>query len=163
MSKHEVGIRAATEADLPAVVELIRGLAEFERLPGPDETAADRLRQHFRQGRFGLVVAEGTAGLVAYALYFFNYSTFNARPSLFLEDLYVRPESRSAGIGARLLGHLARVAVAEGCCRFEWTVLDWNERAQSFYRSLGARVLPDWRVCRVDGAALAALGQKDDG
>lgn len=153
-------IRPAERHDLGAVIGLIRQLAEFERLPGPDEAAAARFSADFLRSdpRFELLVAEARSEVVAYALYFMTYSTFLARPSLFLEDLFVRPEQRSRGIGAALLRRLGRVAAERGCGRFEWAVLDWNLRARSFYTSLGARLLPDWRVCRVEGDALAALG-----
>jgi len=159
MSTH-ASIRPARAADLPQVIALIRALAEFEKLPGPDEAAAKRLEADFTATppRFGLLVAERDGAVVAYALYFFAYSTFLAQPSLYLEDLFVRPDCRSHGIGRALLVELARVAVGERCGRFEWTVLDWNVRAQRFYKSLGARILPEWHVCRVDGDALLQLG-----
>ena len=157
-------IRPGEPRDLPAVVELIRGLAEFERLPGPTDEEAARFAEHFRARYFDLLVADeaGEPGgaLVGYALFFMNYSTFRVRPSLFLEDLYVRPASRSRGLGGALMRRLAAVAVERGCARFEWTVLDWNVRAQSFYRSLGARLLPEWRICRVDGDDLPQLAAR---
>ena len=153
-------IREATTADLPQVIALIRELADFEKLPGPDEAAAQRLTADFaaRPPRFELLVAELDGKVVGYALFFTTYSTFLARPSLYLEDLYVRPEVRSRGIGRAFLVRLAATAVERGCGRFEWTVLDWNVRAQAFYRSLGAAILPEWHVCRVDGDALVRLG-----
>jgi len=156
----EIAIRPARPADLDQVIGLIRALAEFERLPGPDGAAAARFHADFSADppRFRLLVAEEGGECIAYALYFFTYSTFLARPSLYLEDLFVRPDRRSRGLGRALLERLARVAVESGCGRFEWTVLDWNERAQKFYRSLGARILSEWQVCRVDGEALVALG-----
>ena len=98
---------------------------------------------------------------VAFALYFHNFSTFLARRGLYLEDLFVVPEARGRGYGKALMRHVARVAVERGCGRFEWAVLDWNQPAIDFYRSLGAEVLPDWRICRMTGAALAALGASD--
>jgi GNAT superfamily N-acetyltransferase len=156
----EIVIRAARADDLGQVVTLIRALAEFEKLPGPDADAERRLHEDFAATppRFQLLVADDGGECVAYALYFFIYSTFLARPSLYLEDLFVRPDRRSRGIARAMLERLARVAVDTGCGRFEWTVLDWNERAKKFYRSLGARILPEWQVCRVDGDALAMLG-----
>jgi GNAT superfamily N-acetyltransferase len=155
-------IRPAKLSDLPSVVELIRALAEFESLPGPDAEAARRFAADFSATppRFQLLIAEQYGKCVAYALYFFTYSTFLARPSLYLEDLFVRPDHRSLGIGRALLERLARTGVEAGCGRFEWTVLDWNERAQTFYRSLGARILPEWQVCRLEGEALLALGAR---
>jgi GNAT superfamily N-acetyltransferase len=155
-------LRPAQAADLPAVVALIRELAEFEKLPGPDAAAEARFHADFAATppRFELLVAEGERGLIGYALYFMTYSTFLARPSLYLEDLYVHPDERSAGIGARFLQQLAAIAVERGCGRFEWTVLDWNVRAQSFYRSLGATLLPEWTVCRLEGTQIDALARR---
>ena len=151
-------IRQARTEDIPAVVELIRGLADFEHLPGPDAGAGIRLAKHLSERRFGLLVAEETGAIVGYALYFHTYSTFRAQPSLYLEDLYVDPHHRSHGIGEALLRRVASIAVAEGCGRFEWTVLDWNTRAQQFYARMGAETLAQWRVCRVEGEALDRLG-----
>lgn len=149
-------IRPAEARDLPSVIALIRGLAEFEKLPGPDAAAEARFYDDFARKRFSLLVADGRE-LVGYALYFFTYSTFLAQPSLYLEDLFVRPEARGHGVGGRFMRRLAEEAVREGCGRFEWTVLDWNVRAQQFYRGLGAELLDDWRVCRVAGPALTRL------
>lgn len=155
-------IRPATTDDLDAVIGLVRMLAEFEKLPGPDEAAAARFKADFARTppAYELLVAEDDTGaLCAYALYFMTYSTFLARPSLYLEDLFVRPEARGRGVGARLLRRLAQVALSRGAGRFEWTVLDWNVRAQAFYRGLGARILPEWHLCRVDGEALTKLAE----
>jgi len=153
-------IRAATAEDVPSVVQLVRELATFEALPGPDEAAAARLAADFACGRFGLWVADRDGEIAAYALHFMTYSTFLARPSLYLEDLYVRPLARRHGLATAMLSALARHAFELGCGRFEWTVLDWNEPAQTFYRGLGADVLPDWRVCRVTGSALAQMASR---
>lgn len=159
MSEHR--IRPGQSSDLSRIVELMRGLAEYEKLPGPDEAAAARLAEH----AFGadplvrVLVAELEGRLVAYALYFFTYSTFLAQPTLFLEDLYVDPESRGRGIGKALLLQLARIAKERGCGRFEWMVLDWNELAIGFYRSLGADVFDEWRLCRVTGGSLERLAE----
>ena len=155
----EATIREATHADVRAVVDLIRGLAHFERLPGPDEGAASRLADHHAEGRFELLVAEDDGQVAGYALFFPTYSTFLARPSLYLEDLFVREESRGRGIGEALLRRVAARALARGCGRFEWTVLDWNVRAQRFYEAMGAKMLPEWRVCRVEGEALEKLAR----
>jgi GNAT superfamily N-acetyltransferase len=152
-------IRQARATDGAAYIELVRSLAAFEKLQAPDDAAAARLLEHAfgARPRYELTVVERGGALVAYAAHFETYSTFRALPSLYLEDVFVREDARGAGIGAQLLRHLARLAVERGCGRFEWTVLDWNEGAQRFYRSLGARILDDWRHCRVDGDALAAL------
>ena len=104
-------------------------------------------------------VAEADGAVVAFALFFTNFSTFLARPGLYLEDLYVQPAWRSHGIGQALLERLAALAVERGCGRFEWSVLDWNANAIGFYERMGATVMPDWRICRVSGDALARLGR----
>ena len=98
---------------------------------------------------------------VGVAVFFHNFSTFLGRPGLYLEDLFVNPEDRGKGHGRALLRHLARLAVERGCARFEWSVLDWNEPAIRFYRSQGADVMPDWRICRVTGEALRRLADPD--
>jgi hypothetical protein len=159
MSTHT--IRAATANDLDAVIALIRELADFEKLPGPDDAAAARFRADFAATprAFELLVAESDGRVVGYALYFFVYSTFLARRSLYLEDLYVQPTSRSRGLGESFMRRLAAEAVARGCGRLEWTVLDWNERARAFYRKLGAAIHPEWHLCRVTGDALVRLSQ----
>jgi len=150
-------LRDAEERDVDGIVALIAGLAEFEKLPGPDDGAAERLKRHLRSGQVKLIVVELDGALAAYAAWFYSYSTFLARPGVYLEDLYVKPEARSRGIGERLLRHLAARAEAEGCGRFEWTVLDWNVRAQQFYTRMGARMLGEWRLCRVEGEGLGRL------
>jgi GNAT superfamily N-acetyltransferase len=154
-------LRRATAADGAAYIELVRGLAAFEELEPPDDAAAARLLEHAfgPRPRYDLLVVELGGELVAYAVFFETYSTFRALPSLYLEDVFVREDARGRGIGASILRHLARLALERGCGRFEWSVLDWNERARSFYRSLGARVMTDWQLCRVDGDALASLAQ----
>jgi GNAT superfamily N-acetyltransferase len=104
------------------------------------------------------VLAADDRAAIGFVLFFHNFSTFLARRGLYLEDLFVVPEARGRGIGKALMLHLARLAVERGCGRFEWSVLDWNQPSIDFYRSLGAELLPDWRICRVSGAALAKLG-----
>jgi GNAT superfamily N-acetyltransferase len=153
-------IRAAEARDLPAVVGLVRALADFEKLEGPDDAAARRLADDFAAGRYSLLVADDGERIVGYALFFFTYSTFLARPSLYLEDLFVHPGARGRGIGERFMRALAKEAVARGCGRFEWTVLDWNVDAQKFYRRLGAEVMSSWWTCRVTGDGLTQLASK---
>jgi GNAT superfamily N-acetyltransferase len=151
-------IRPGESRDLPSVLALVRALAEFEKLPClDDDDAADRFAADFSRGRFQLFVAASQDTLVGYALYFFNYSTFLVRPSLYLEDLFVEPSQRGRGVGGRLMRTLAAEAVRQGCGRFEWTTLDWNVRAQKFYRALGAEMLDGWRGFRVAGEALERL------
>lgn len=157
-------IRPATASDGPAFLSLVRALAAFERLPGPDDAAAARLLEHAfgPRPRFELRVAEIEGELVAYAAFFETYSTFVARSSLYLEDLFVTEAARGRGVGTALLADLARLALERGCGRFEWTVLSWNENARRFYRGLGARILTEWELCRVDGAGLERLGSPEE-
>jgi GNAT superfamily N-acetyltransferase len=142
------------------VFALVRALAEYERLSHLVTGTEDDLRQEL----FGVhpvieaVVAWVDDRAVGFALFFHNYSTFLARRGLYLEDLFVVPEVRGRGIGKALIAHCARVAVERGCGRFEWSVLDWNEPAIAFYRSIGAELLPDWRICRLTGDPLKRFG-----
>ena len=154
-------LRGATPHDLEAIVGLIRELAEFERLSHLVVVTPQSLHPHL----FGpkpaaeAVVAESGGTVVAFALFFTNFSTFLGRPGLYLEDLYVQPAHRGRGLGKAMLQHLGALAVERGCGRFEWSVLDWNENAIRFYEKMGATVMPDWRICRVTGPALAAFGR----
>ena len=155
-------LRPAAPADLPAIVGLIRELADFEHLSHLVVVTPETLQPHL----FGdkpaaeAVVAEVQGSVVAFALFFTNFSTFLGRPGLYLEDLYVQPAHRGAGLGKALLQHLGALAVERGCGRFEWSVLDWNENAIRFYEKMGATVMPDWRICRVTGEALAGFGRQ---
>jgi GNAT superfamily N-acetyltransferase len=152
-------IRAATPADVGAVHALMYELAEFEKLThlfvGTTEGLADALFGA-RPSAEALVAEEG-GRIVAYALFFHNYSTFLGRRGLYLEDLYVQPSQRGTGLGTAMLRALAAIAVERQCARFEWTVLDWNQPAISFYEKLGAAVLPEWRFVRMTGEALDRL------
>jgi GNAT superfamily N-acetyltransferase len=144
-------IRPAQPSDGPRIVELIRLLARFEKLPEPDDEAARRLCvDAFDAGRLELWVADEGGEVVAYAACFTSYSTFRARPTLFLEDLFVHPASRRRGVATAMLARLRREAEARGCGRFEWMVLDWNAPAQELYAGIGATMLPEWRLVRID-------------
>ena len=149
-------LRAAAPDDVPAIVGLIRELAEFEKLDHLVEVTPQSLRPHLFGARpvAECVVAERDGGIVGFALFFTNFSTFLGRPGLYLEDLYVQPAQRGAGIGRALLQHLAALARERGYGRFEWSVLDWNVDAIRFYERMGATLLPEWRICRVTGTAL---------
>jgi GNAT superfamily N-acetyltransferase len=154
-------VRSALPGDLPSVVALVRALADFEKLPAPDDEAAARLIRDATSADppFHLLVGEDASGaVVAYAAYFTTYSTFLAKRSLYLEDLFVHPDARGKGLGEELLRRLAVLAVERGCARFDWCVLDWNVDAQRFYKRLGADVHSSWWTCRLEGDALAALG-----
>lgn len=159
-------LRGATPADLPAIVGLIRELAEFEKLTHLVVVTPESLHPHLFGPRpvAECVVAQtsGDAGstVVAFALFFTNFSTFLGRPGLYLEDLYVQPAQRGSGLGRALLKHLAALALQRGCGRFEWSVLDWNENAIRLYEKMGATVLPEWRICRVAGPALENFGRE---
>lgn len=149
-------IRGATIEDVPEILRLIRGLAEYEKLEHEVVASEDKLRRSLFGARPAaeavLGCLEGRA--VGFAVFFHNYSTFRACPGLYLEDLFVEPAHRGSGYGKALLLHLARLAVERGCERMEWSVLDWNQPAIGFYRSLGANVMDDWRICRLTGEAL---------
>ncbi|HEV8306835.1 MAG TPA: GNAT family N-acetyltransferase [Methylomirabilota bacterium] len=155
----DVTLRPATAADVPAVLELIRGIAEYERLSHEVEATEALLRTHGfgRRPIFEAVLAERDGRAVGFALYFFTFSTFKARPTLYLEDLFVRPEERGRGIGRRLLVHLARIAVERDCGRMEWSVLDWNTPARDFYFKLGAAAMDEWTVFRMTPEAFSRL------
>lgn len=149
-------IRPATPDDSAAIRALVVALAEYERLDPPDAAAQDRLlADAFRpQPRVEIAVAVVDGVVAGYAFFFETYSTFLARPTLYLEDLFVLPAHRGAGVGKALFVHLAREAARRGCGRMEWAVLDWNEPALAFYRRLGAQHLADWQTFRLDRAAL---------
>jgi GNAT superfamily N-acetyltransferase len=155
-------LRPAELRDVSAMVHMIRELAEFEKLAHLVVVTPEKLRPHL----FGeQPVAEAWMAMVdgepvAFALFFTNFSTFLAQPGLYLEDLYVKPPYRHLGIGRALLMRLAQLAVERGHGRLEWSVLDWNANAVSFYEKLGAVVMPDWRVCRVTGDALTSLAER---
>ena len=152
-------IRPATPADVPVIAQLIRDLAEYERAPEEaTATAEDLLRDGFSGApRFFVEMAEWDGRVAGFAFWFFNYSTWQGRPGLYLEDLFVRPAFRGHGIGKALLVHLARVALEAGCGRFQWQVLDWNTPAIDFYEALGAKQLGEWITMRVSGEELARL------
>ncbi len=154
-----LNIRHAVASDVPLIVQFIRELAEYERAPEQAVAAeADLVRDGFSSNpRFRVLIAEWERQPAGYAVFFHHYSTWRGQPTLFLEDLFVRPEFRGRGIGKAMLAHLARLAVEEGCGRFEWQVLDWNTAAIEFYKSLGAIVLEKWLAMRLTGEPLEKL------
>lgn len=155
-------LRAAEPRDAAAIVGLIHELAAFEKLAHLCEATPPALAAHLFGERpvIECVVAEVDAEVVAFALFFTNFSTFLAKPGLYLEDLYVQPAQRGTGLGKALLEHLGRLAAERGCGRFEWSVLDWNERAIRLYEDMGATVMPDWRICRISGERLQAFARR---
>lgn len=154
-----LSVRAATPADVSVLLSLIRALAAYEKLAHEVvATEADLHRDLFGARPYAeALIAECDGAAAGFALYFHNYSTFLGKPGLYLEDLFVQPAERGKGIGKRLLAELAKIGIARGCGRFEWTVLDWNEPAIQFYQSLGAELKREWIINRVSGSALSAL------
>jgi GNAT superfamily N-acetyltransferase len=158
-----ITIVPARPDDVSVILQMIRGLAEYERL----SHQAVATEESIRASLFGprpfaeVVLAYAGSTPIGFALFFHNFSTFLGRPGLYLEDLFVLPEWRSRGVGRRLLTHLAAIAVERGCGRMEWAVLDWNESAIGFYRRLGAELLDDWRICRLGGDALGRAAALD--
>jgi GNAT superfamily N-acetyltransferase len=152
-------IRSGTERDIPLILRMIKGLAEYEKLSDQVIATEDGLRESLFGAHPAAEVVIGYAGEEAagFALFFHNYSTFLGQRGLYLEDLFVFPEWRGQGLGRQLLAHLARIAVDRGCGRMEWSVLDWNEQAMRVYRGIGATPLDDWTICRITGDALHRL------
>jgi len=154
-----LSIRPAERADLAIIAQFIRDLAEYERLAHEvhfeEAVLGDRL---FGARPYAEVLIGEVDGVAqGFALFFHNFSTFEGKPGIYLEDLFVRPEARGAGLGKAFLQRLAQLAVERDCARLEWWVLDWNEPAIRFYKALGAKPMDDWTTYRVDGDALAAL------
>ncbi len=153
-------LRSAVESDIPTIFRFIQALAEYERLSHEVSATEAALGATLfgSTPRAEVVLAEVDGTPVGFALFFHNYSTFLAKPGLYLEDLFVLPEYRGRGFGKALLVHLAELAVQRSCGRFEWSVLDWNEPSILFYKSLGAVPMADWSIFRVTGEALEKLG-----
>jgi len=160
-----VEIENATADDVPEILAFIRGLAEYERLGSAVVATEEKLRESLFGPRPAaeVVFVRGHAERVGFALFFETYSTFLGQRGLYLEDLFVKPEHRGRGYGKALLVHLARLAVQRGCGRFEWSVLDWNEPAITFYRGLGAQEMTEWNLYRLTGAPLEALARGGGG
>lgn len=158
----EIIVRSATPADLPTIFELIKALAEYEKLSHAVTGSPELLKEHlFGEKPFAeAVVAEYRGETVGFALFFYNYSTFLTRPGIYLEDLFVLPEYRGRGIGKKLITYLAGLAVEGNCGRLEWSVLDWNSPAIAFYKRIGADILDEWRICRVTGDSLSTLASQ---
>ena len=157
-----IALRPATRADVSTILGLIRGIAEYERLAHEVEATEPLLHEHgFGPRRvFEAILAERDGRAVGFALYFFTFSTFTGRPTLYLEDLFVVPEERRGGIGSQLLTRLAQIAVERDCGRMEWSVLDWNTPARDLYFKLGARAMDAWTVFRMTPEAFSRLARE---
>ena len=158
-------IRPATAADLPLIAQLIRDLADYERLASEVRFDPAVLGEKLFGARpyAEVLIGEVDGEAQGFALFFHNFSTFEGRPGIYLEDLFVRPAARGSGLGKALLAKLAALTLARDCARLEWSVLDWNEPAIGFYRKLGARSMDEWTIMRLDGAHLARLGAAEPG
>jgi GNAT superfamily N-acetyltransferase len=154
-----VSIQPAQPSDVPQILALVRALAEYEKLSHGVVGTEEQLRQELfgAQPVIECVLAKEAERALGFALFFHNFSTFLARRGVYLEDLFVVPEARGRGIGKALMRHGARLAVERGCGRYEWAVLDWNQPAIDFYESIGAVVMPDWRIFRMSGEALESF------
>ena len=157
-----ISLRKATAEDIPLILELIRELAEYERMLEQAVASPEDLRRDGFSGqpKFFVEIAEWEGEPAGFALWFYNYSTFQGKPGIYLEDLYVRPVFRKRGIGKALLVHLAKLAIEQGCGRYQWQVLDWNSPSIEFYESLGAKVMKEWLTMRMSGEQLQQLGAK---
>ena len=155
-------IRFARPSDLATILQFIRALAEYERLDHLVEATHSALAEHlFGERQYcEVLLAEADQKAVGFALFFHSYSTFRAKPGIYLEDLFVVPEARGLGYGRALLSRLAQLAIERSCARLEWSVLDWNEPSIRFYRALGAVPLDEWTQFRLTGEALSALAER---
>jgi GNAT superfamily N-acetyltransferase len=155
-------VRPATPADLPLIASLIRELADYEKLLHAVRFDAQVLAENLFGPRpyAEVLIAEADGAPHGFALFFHNFSTFEGRPGVWLEDLFVRPEARGKGLGKALLVALAQLAIERDCARFEWNVLDWNAPSIAFYEALGARAMDGWTTMRVDGDALTDLAAR---
>lgn len=156
-----LAVRPAVAADLPLIAEVIRALAEYEKLAGEVRFEEAVLGEKLFGPRpyAEVLIGEVDGDAQGFALFFHNFSTFEGRPGIYLEDLFVRRAARGRGLGKALLAELARIAVARDCARLEWAVLDWNAPSIRFYQALGARAMDEWTVMRVDGEALDTLAR----
>jgi GNAT superfamily N-acetyltransferase len=157
-----ISVVPATEADVPAILDMIRGLAEYEKLAHIVTATEEQLRRTLFGERPAaeVLLARSNGERIGFALFFPNYSTFLAQPGIYLEDLYVKPHARGKGAGLALFVELARIAVARGCGRVEWAVLDWNEPSIGFYKKLGATPMNDWTTYRLASEPLKRLAAR---
>ncbi|HET7589714.1 MAG TPA: GNAT family N-acetyltransferase [Solirubrobacterales bacterium] len=165
VTANDIQIRAATEADVPLLFDLILELAAYEKLSDEVSGDAEVLRRSLFEQRAAeaLLIETADGGAVGYAIFFTTFSTFECRSGIWLEDVYVRPEHRRGGIGRAVMEHLAQLAQARGHVRLEWVALDWNEPALKFYEGLGAKRLGDWIIHRLGRDAIRRLAEGDGG
>jgi GNAT superfamily N-acetyltransferase len=158
-----VKIQSATEADVPVILSFIRELAAYERLAHQCVATEAGLRETLFGARpyAEALIARVGETPVGHAIFFHNFSTFLARPGIYIEDIFVLPEHRGLGAGKALLTAVVRIAKQRRCARVEWSVLDWNEPAIEFYKRMGADVMPDWRICRLDAAGIDKLADRE--
>jgi GNAT superfamily N-acetyltransferase len=160
-SSGELRIRTAEAEDAPLIVELIRGLAEYEKMQDEVFVTEELLRENlFEKKQAEVLLAEYKGETVGYALFFPTFSTFLGKANLYLEDIFVKPEARGCGVGKALLACFAKIAVERNASRAEWMVLNWNEPSIRFYELMGARLLREWSVCRIEREALNALAEE---
>jgi GNAT superfamily N-acetyltransferase len=160
----EFNIRPVVPEDMPGLLELIRELAQFERLEHEVQATEETLRNSFfgPQPAAGAFLARSGEDLAAYAIYFFTFSSFIGRAGIWLDDVYVRPQFRGQRLGRALFRAVARVGLERNCGRFEWTALDWNEKALEFYRKIGAQTMHEWVILRLDMAGLQKLARAEN-
>jgi GNAT superfamily N-acetyltransferase len=157
-----LAIRAAVPADAALIFALVRELADYEKLSGEVDATPERIAAALfsTQPRLFCDIAEWNGEPAGFSVWFLNFSTFRGRHGIYVEDLFVRPAFRAKGIGKALMARLAKRCVDEGWARFEWAVLDWNAPSIAFYKSIGAQVMDEWRICRLSGEALQAFAKE---
>jgi GNAT superfamily N-acetyltransferase len=160
-----LAIRAAVPADAALIFALVRELADYEKLAGEVDGTEEQIAAALfaREPRLSCDIAEWDGQAAGFAVWFLNFSTFRGRHGLYVEDLFVRPAFRGRGIGKALMARLAQRCVEQGYARFEWAVLDWNAPSIAFYKSIGATVMDDWRICRLSGEALRTFAAREAG
>ena len=158
-----IAIRAAREGDAPLIFDLVRELAVYEKLGDTVDATPEAIVGALfgKEPRLFCDIAEWNGEAAGFAVWFLNFSTFRGRHGIYLEDLFVRPAFRGRGLGKALMAQLARRCVEQGLARFEWSVLDWNAPSIAFYKSIGADVMDDWKICRLSGPALQAFAAKE--
>lgn len=157
----DLRVRFAKAEDTPLILELIKGLAGYEKMENEVEATEELLKMAlFERKQAEVILAEYQGKAVGYALFFTSFSSFHGKANIYLEDLFLLPEGRGCGAGKALLACLAKIAEERNCDRLEWMCLDWNEPSIRFYKQMGARPMDEWTVYRIDGSALSALAAR---